>query len=130
MARSVQVLDIGITVPPQPQLHLARKPQTAFCSLSAYRYRLAGTGDKEFFVPFALGFLHLPRIFAAGDADGFCSRLEVWTIPTAKMATPTPTLAEKLDKIKSPGLQSQQKVTKHPRVSPRLTRPLSGRLKC
>lgn len=27
-----------------------------------------------------------------------------------KMATPTPTLAEKLDKIKSPGLQSQQRV--------------------
>ncbi len=26
------------------------------------------------------------------------------------MATPTPTLAEKLDKIKSPGLQSQQRV--------------------
>lgn len=28
-----------------------------------------------------------------------------------KMATPTPTLAEKLDKIKSPGLQSQKKVS-------------------
>lgn len=31
------------------------------------------------------------------------------------MATPTPTLAEKLDKIKSPGLQSQQKVKEHKR---------------
>jgi hypothetical protein len=38
-----------------------------------------------------------------GDCDGI----------DKKMATPTPTLAEKLDKIKSPGLQSQQKVKEY-----------------
>lgn len=37
--------------------------------------------------------------------------------PRSTMATPTPTLAEKLDKIKSPGLQSQKRVSPPPRPS-------------
>lgn len=48
--------------------------------------------------------------FAAGEADAF-SHSRGFGRYIDKMATPTPTLAEKLDKIKSPGLQSQKKVS-------------------
>lgn len=48
--------------------------------------------------------------FCSGRSGRFLLTQEVLDQIYKKMATPTPTLAEKLDKIKSPGLQSQQKV--------------------
>lgn len=64
-----------------------------------------GDCDKGIFCAVRL----LASNFAAGEADAFSHSRGLDDIYN-KMATPTPTLAEKLDKIKSPGLQSQQKV--------------------
>lgn len=77
----------------------APHPATALCS-----YRQAGC-DKDFLVE-NFGILHQTANCwgptSPNNLDGATELLD-------KMATPS--LAERLDKIKSPGLQSQQRVS-------------------